>query len=41
MRPQSLIVRGKRQRVRPDPDDLPFVVWRLGIPDGRRYGQAS
>ena len=21
--------------------DLPFVVWRLEIPDGRRYGPAS
>ncbi len=41
MRPQSLIVRGKRQRVRLDPNDLPFVIWRLEIPDGRRYGQAS
>ncbi len=41
MRPQSLIVRGKRQRVRLDPNDLPLVIWPLEIPDGRRYGQAS
>ena len=38
---QSLIVRRKRQRVRLEPNDLPFVIWRLEIPDGRHYGQAS
>ena len=41
MRAQSLIFAGKPQRVRLGPDDLPFVVWRLEIPDGRRYGPAS
>ena len=41
MRAQSLIFRGKRQRARLDPDDLPFVNWRLENPNGRRYGQAS
>ncbi len=41
MRAQSLIVRGKRQRVRLNPNDLPFGIWRLEIPDGRHYGQAS
>ncbi len=41
MRARSLIFRGKRQRVRLDPNDLPFVIWRLENPGGRRYGQAS
>jgi hypothetical protein len=41
MRAHSLIFRGKRKRLRLDPNDLPFVIWRLENPDGRRYGQAS
>ena len=40
MRGQSLIFHGKRQRVRLDPSDLPFAIWRLDNPGGRRYGQA-
>jgi starch synthase (maltosyl-transferring) len=40
MRAQSLIFHGKRQRVRLDPGDLPFAIWRLDNPGGRRYGQA-
>jgi starch synthase (maltosyl-transferring) len=40
MRAQSLIFHGKRQRVRLDPSDLPFAIWRLDNPRGRRYGQA-
>ena len=40
MRGQSLIFHGKRQRVRLDPGDLPFAIWRLDNPGGRRYGQA-
>jgi starch synthase (maltosyl-transferring) len=39
MRAQSLIFHGKRQRVRLDPSDLPFAIWRLDNPGGRRYGQ--
>jgi len=38
--PQSLIFHGKRQRVRLDPSDLPFAIWRLDNPGRRRYGQA-
>ena len=34
------VLHGKRQRVRLDPSDLPFAVWRLDNPGGRRYGQA-
>ena len=41
MRAQSLTFHGKRQRVRLDPDDLPFAIWRLDNPAGRRYGQTS
>ncbi|MGO9418131.1 hypothetical protein [Roseiarcus sp.] len=41
MRARSLIFRGKRQRVRLDPNDHPIVIWRLENPGGRRYGQAS
>ena len=40
MRVQSVIFHGKRQRVRLDPSDLPFAIWRLDNPGGRRYGQA-
>jgi starch synthase (maltosyl-transferring) len=40
MHAQSLIFEGKRQRVRLDPSDLPFAIWRLDNPGGRRYGQA-
>ena len=40
MRAQSLIFHGKRQRVRLDPSDLPFAIWRLDNPGGRHYGQA-
>ena len=40
MRAQSLIFYGKRQRVRLDPSDLPFAIWRLDNSGGRRYGQA-
>jgi starch synthase (maltosyl-transferring) len=39
MRAQPLIFQGKRQRVRLDPSDLPFAIWRLDSPGGRRYGQ--
>jgi starch synthase (maltosyl-transferring) len=39
MRAQSLIFYGKRQRLRLDPSDLPFAIWRLDSP-GRRYGLA-
>jgi starch synthase (maltosyl-transferring) len=39
MRAQPLIFRGKRQSVRLDPSDLPFAIWRLDNPSGRRYGQ--
>ncbi len=41
MRVQSVIFHGKRQRVRLDPSDLPFAIWRLDNPGGRRYGEAS
>ena len=41
MRARSLIFRGKRQRVRLDPNDLPFVIWRLENPAGAADGQAS
>jgi len=41
MRAQPLIFHGKRQRVRLDPSDLPFAVWRLENPGGRRYGQPA
>ena len=34
------VLHGKRQRVRLDPSDLPFAIWRLDNPGGRRYGQA-
>ncbi len=40
MRDRSLIFYGKRQRVRLDPSDLPFAIWRLDNPGGRRYGAA-
>ena len=40
MRGQSLIFYGKRQRVRLDPNDLPFAIWRLDNPGTRRYGPA-
>jgi starch synthase (maltosyl-transferring) len=40
MRAQSLIFYGKRQRVRLDPSDLPFAIWRLNNPGRRRYGPA-
>ena len=40
MRAQSVTFHGKRQRVRLDPSDLPFAIWRLDNPGGRRYGQA-
>jgi starch synthase (maltosyl-transferring) len=40
MRARPLIFHGKRQRVRLDPGDLPFAIWRLDNPGGRRYGQA-
>ena len=38
MRGQSLVWHGKRQRIRLDPADLPFAIWRLDNPAGRRYG---
>ena len=34
------IVAATRQRVRLDPSDLPFAIWRLDNPGGRRYGRA-
>ena len=40
MRAQSLIFYGKRQRLRLDPSDLPFAIWRLDNPGRRRYGPA-
>ena len=40
MRAQPLIFHGKRQRLRLDPSDLPFAIWRLDNPGGRRYGRA-
>ncbi|MGH7117790.1 MAG: maltotransferase domain-containing protein [Acetobacteraceae bacterium] len=39
MRGRSVVWHGKRQRVRLDPADLPFAIWRLDNPAGRPYGR--